>query len=164
MVTGSFDTREERLHCIQSAAIQTPWFDRLNSEEERCALAPADLLLIYSDGVTEAMNGEGDFFGDAHLLNLADGLPNNVNRALPETLDARLDRGAWTVPPIFDFLRERGNVEPDEMDRVFNMGVGYTLIVRPTFADSVVRQLRRLGETAFVMGEITKGRGRVQWR
>ncbi|MCH8344056.1 MAG: phosphoribosylformylglycinamidine cyclo-ligase [Planctomycetes bacterium] len=89
------------------------------------------------------------------------GLPGNLKRVLPSNLDARIDAGSWTVPPIFTFLQKHGNIDPDEMWRVFNMGVGYVLIVRPAFARSVVRQLKRLGETAFVMGGIVQGSGRV---
>ncbi|MCP3906115.1 MAG: phosphoribosylformylglycinamidine cyclo-ligase [Planctomycetes bacterium] len=97
--------------------------------------------------------------GMAHIT--GGGLPGNVNRALPDTLDAKLRRDAWEVPPIFDFLRRHGDVTADEMDRVFNMGVGYVLIVRPAFANSIVHQLERLGETAFTMGEVVPGAGNV---
>jgi len=97
--------------------------------------------------------------GMAHIT--GGGLPGNVNRALPDTLDARLRRDTWDAPPIFDFLRRHGDVASDEMDRVFNMGVGYVLIVRPAFANSIVQQLERLGETAFVMGEVVAGQGNV---
>jgi phosphoribosylformylglycinamidine cyclo-ligase len=95
--------------------------------------------------------------GMAHIT--GGGLAGNVRRALPSNLDARLRRDAWTVPPIFRFLQEHGDVEDDEMDRVFNMGVGYVLIVRPAFANSVVQQLRRAGEDAFPLGEIVAGQG-----
>ena len=89
------------------------------------------------------------------------GLPGNLERVLPREVDARIDCGSWTAPPVFDLIQQRGNVEPNEMRRVFNMGVGFVLIVRPTFADSVVRQLSRLGEQAFVMGRIVRGSGSV---
>jgi phosphoribosylformylglycinamidine cyclo-ligase len=97
--------------------------------------------------------------GMAHIT--GGGLPGNVNRALPEKLNARIKRNAWTIPPIFEFLRKHGDIDSDEMDRVFNMGIGYVLIVRPTFAESVVRQLNRAGERAEIIGEITKGKGKV---
>ncbi|MHC4220054.1 MAG: phosphoribosylformylglycinamidine cyclo-ligase [Planctomycetota bacterium] len=97
--------------------------------------------------------------GMAHIT--GGGLPGNVQRVLPPEVDAKINTGAWTVPPIFEFLRARGNVEPREMWRVFNMGVGFVLIVRPAFADSVIRQLKRLGEQAFPLGRIEKGSGRV---
>ncbi len=89
------------------------------------------------------------------------GLPGNLERALPDDIDANLDPGSWTVPEVFTFLQERGGVDPKEMINIFNMGVGYVLIVRPTFAESVVRQLSRFGETAWIMGETVKGSGRV---
>lgn len=98
--------------------------------------------------------------GMAHIT--GGGLPGNVNRALPKDVDARIDTKAWETPAIFRFLEERGGVERDEMYRVFNMGIGYVLIVRPTFADSIVRQLNRMGERAFVIGEVVKGQGKVR--
>lgn len=98
--------------------------------------------------------------GMAHIT--GGGLPGNVIRALPDKLDAVLDTSSWKVPPIFGFLKAQGGIDQDEMYRVFNMGVGYILIVRPTFADSSVKELKRLGETAFIMGKITKGRGEIK--
>jgi len=97
--------------------------------------------------------------GMAHIT--GGGLPGNVNRALSDDLDARLDTGAWDVPPVFRFLQHHGGVDEEEMHRVFNMGVGYVLIVRPSFADSIVRQLEKLGEDARVIGEIVRGEGKV---
>ena len=98
--------------------------------------------------------------GMAHIT--GGGLPGNLNRALPEDCDAVLDRGSWEVPALFRFLQEHGSVEEEEMFRVFNMGVGYTLIVRPHFADGVLERLHRSGETAFRLGEIRPGTGRVK--
>ncbi len=98
--------------------------------------------------------------GMAHIT--GGGLPGNVVRVLPDDLDAVIDTSAWAVPLIFDFLQAHGKIDRDEMLRVFNMGVGFVLIVRPTFADSVVRQLNRQGERAFEMGSIVKGNGEVR--
>ena len=92
------------------------------------------------------------------------GLAGNLPRVLPDTLDAIIDRNSWEVPAIFTFLQKRGDVELDEMYRVFNMGIGYVLAVRPTFADSVLRQLRSSGETARVIGKLKKGTGKVQMK
>lgn len=98
--------------------------------------------------------------GMAHVT--GGGLAGNVNRALVRSVDARIHRDRWEPPPIFAFLRDKGGIEPDEMDRVFNMGVGFVLIVRPAFADSVVRQLRRDGEHAFMLGDVVRGKGKVR--
>ncbi len=98
--------------------------------------------------------------GMAHIT--GSGLPGNVCRALPKGLDARLELASWEVPAVFDFIQKQGNIETREMFDVFNMGIGYTLIVRPTFVDGVIRKLRRMGETAWVAGEVVKGTGEVQ--
>ncbi|MCK4872703.1 MAG: phosphoribosylformylglycinamidine cyclo-ligase [Phycisphaerales bacterium] len=97
--------------------------------------------------------------GMAHIT--GGGLPGNVNRALHDSVDAVIDRSRWEVPAVFPFIQEHGEIDADEMDRVFNMGIGYVLIVRPSFADSIVRQLRRLREEATVIGVIVKGSGKV---
>lgn len=97
--------------------------------------------------------------GMAHIT--GGGLPGNVNRALHGSVDAKLSLKAWDVPPLFQFLQRHGKVDDQEMMKVFNMGVGYTLIVRPHFADALLEKLRKQGEQPFVLGKITAGSGRV---
>ncbi|MAE62462.1 MAG: phosphoribosylformylglycinamidine cyclo-ligase [Planctomycetaceae bacterium] len=97
--------------------------------------------------------------GMAHIT--GGGMAENLNRALPEDLDAHVQLDSWEIPPVFNFLAKHGNVDPAEMRRVFNMGIGYCLIVRPTFAQSIARQLRRAGETVYQIGKIVPGTGKV---
>jgi phosphoribosylformylglycinamidine cyclo-ligase len=92
------------------------------------------------------------------------GLPGNLPRMLPPKLDAVVDTRTWDIPPIFDFLQKMGGVETEEMYRVFNMGIGYVLAIRPSFADSVIRQLKKSGESARVIGHLTKGSGKVKMK
>ncbi len=100
--------------------------------------------------------------GMAHIT--GGGLPGNIDRALPSNLNARLSRKAWPVSPLFRFLQQHGDVDDDEMFRVFNMGIGYVLIVRPHFADAVADRLRRAGERVFSLGKVVSGTGRVELR
>src|SRR5439155_897590 len=65
--------------------------------------------------------------GAAHIT--GGGILGNLPRCLPDGIAARLDRAAWTVPPIFDLIRERGRVADDEMYATFNMGLGMILVV-----------------------------------
>lgn len=97
--------------------------------------------------------------GMAHIT--GGGLPGNVARLLPDDCDAIIRRGSWSVPPIFGLL-ERHGVAEEELYRVFNMGIGYVLAVRPKSAAAVVRRLERAGEQAEVIGRVKRGRGRVE--
>ncbi len=127
----------------------------------------AEVLLeptrIYADAIVRLQRGykvKKVISGMAHIT--GGGIADNLERALPKKVDAVLDRKAWPVPPVFDFLQKHGDVEQAEMDRVFNMGLGYCLIVRPTFADSIVERLTKLGEKPHVIGKITKGKGNAK--
>jgi len=98
--------------------------------------------------------------GMAHIT--GGGMEGNLNRALHEGVDAVIDESSWEVPPVFGFLQKHGNIEEAEMRRVFNMGIGYCLIVRPTFAEAVKRRLEKTGERVHVLGKVSKGKGRVR--
>jgi phosphoribosylformylglycinamidine cyclo-ligase len=67
------------------------------------------------------------------------GFVENVPRVLPDTLAAEIEWGTWTVPPIFAFLQDRGELEDAEMVRVFNNGIGMIAVVPPNQADEVAR-------------------------
>ncbi len=89
------------------------------------------------------------------------GLPGNVNRCLPDDVNAKIEKKAWQPHPIFRFLAEQGNVDEEEMFRVFNMGIGYVMVVRPHFAEAIKDRLERSGETVHVLGKIAAGTGKV---
>jgi len=97
--------------------------------------------------------------GMAHIT--GGGLPGNIPRVLPKNCDAVLDKSSWKKEPVFDFLAQNGPVEEEEMFRVFNMGIGYVLIVASDFAASVAAKLRSFGETVYKIGTIRRGSGSV---
>ena len=76
----------------------------------------------------------------------------NIPRALADDLGADVDISTWDVPPLFRFIQETGKVEDQEMFRVFNMGVGMTIIVEPGLADDVLNSV----SGAFRVGEVVK--------
>jgi phosphoribosylformylglycinamidine cyclo-ligase len=90
--------------------------------------------------------------GMAHIT--GGGLLENVPRMLPQGLQARLSRAAWTRPPIFSWLQRHGNVADDEMHRVFNCGIGMALVVAADHADRAIRLLADAGERAHRIGSI----------
>jgi phosphoribosylformylglycinamidine cyclo-ligase len=87
------------------------------------------------------------------------GLPGNLPRVLPENTVARLDLAAWEVPPVFRWLARTGGVEAAEMLRVFNCGIGMTLVVGPAAAAETEARLVAAGERVFWIGEIVAGAG-----
>jgi len=89
------------------------------------------------------------------------GLVGNIPRILPKDCNAVLKKSSWPRPKIFPFLQKAGPVEEDEMFRVFNMGIGYVLIVAADFADSIGRNLQRWGEKVNRIGTVTAGSGKV---
>ncbi|MEE8583755.1 MAG: phosphoribosylformylglycinamidine cyclo-ligase [Acidobacteriota bacterium] len=100
--------------------------------------------------------------GLAHIT--GGGLTENLDRVLPAFADALVERSAWQPPPIFHFLQERGKIDPDEMYRTFNMGVGMVLVVARGSAERVERQLDSQAETHFRVGEVKDGGGKVRYR
>jgi phosphoribosylformylglycinamidine cyclo-ligase len=104
-----------------------------------------------------ALARELDVHAYAHIT--GGGLAANVSRVLPSGTDAVLDRRSWHPPPIFDLLARLGPVSSDEMERVFNMGVGMAAIVSPAHADRAISLLGTLGVPAWLLGEIVEGSG-----
>ncbi len=91
------------------------------------------------------------------------GMVNNIPRVLPAGLSVRIKRDGWTVPPIFKLIAAKGPVDDLEMLRVFNMGVGFVMIVAPPFARSIMNELRRRGERCWVLGKVRKGGPDLEW-
>jgi phosphoribosylformylglycinamidine cyclo-ligase len=90
------------------------------------------------------------------------GLPGNVNRALPETLDAAIDTTTWTIPSTFRVLAEAGAVAPLEMFRAFNMGVGMVVITAQDNVRDITSRAAECGIDAWECGKVIPGTGRVR--
>ncbi len=90
--------------------------------------------------------------GMAHIT--GGGLTENVPRVLPQNTTAVLQRDAWTLPPLFQWLQSQGRVADDEMHRVFNCGIGMVVIVAKEDAERAIRHLQAAGEAVWQIGEI----------
>jgi phosphoribosylformylglycinamidine cyclo-ligase len=90
--------------------------------------------------------------GMAHIT--GGGFYDNVERILPRACKALIQGDSWSMPPIFNFLREKGNVSPEEMNHVFNNGIGFIIVVEPSEAEDIVAFLGAMLAGVHLIGEI----------
>lgn len=140
----------------------------VHDEVAPCNTTVGELLLaptlIYVRAVRSVMKHytvKGVVHGIAHIT--GGGLCENLERILPTGVQAVINRDSWDIPPVFPWLQELGNVSDEEMDRVFNMGVGLVLVVSPYYAESVVQQLDESGHKTWTIGQVIEGDRSVCW-
>jgi phosphoribosylformylglycinamidine cyclo-ligase len=104
---------------------------------------------------------KGVVHGVAHIT--GGGLHENLARIMPEGSRAMIERGSWTVPPVFPWLKRLGDIDAEEMDRVFNMGLGLVLVVSSYYAESIRHQLTDSGLENWTIGQVTAGPAGVVW-
>ena len=125
----------------------------------------ADVLLAvhrsYLGPVSRLLDSKFKVHGMAHLT--GGGFQDNIPRILPDGALAVIDRKAWRMPPVFRFLREHGKVNEEELYRVFNMGIGFVIVVRKREAEHVTQFLQKQRSSPRVIGHIDRGRGGVAW-
>lgn len=95
--------------------------------------------------------------GMAHIT--GGGISENVPRVLPANVVAQVDAKSWTMPKLFQWLQEKGNVAADEMYRTFNCGIGMVVIVDAADADAAIATLKAEGETVYRIGLVRERQG-----
>ncbi len=130
---------------------------------DRPALFDQDVLLIdalmaptriYVRSLLPAVRA-GLIHAMAHVT--GGGLLENVPRVLPEGLHARIDADAWPQPRLMAFLQAQGHIEPAEMARTFNCGIGMVVAVAPEDVEETIRLLTGNGETVYRIGTVDAG-------
>ena len=129
--------------------------DELGQTVGEALLAPHASYLAPLDGLLD----RGVIKGLAHIT--GGGLIENVPRILPEGTGVRVERGAWPVLPVFELMRQLGNVADAEMFRTFNMGVGMVVIAAPADAETIQAHLKERGAAVYEIGRVTKGNREV---
>jgi phosphoribosylformylglycinamidine cyclo-ligase len=122
------------------------YVEELNGKVYEVLLTPTK---IYVKPVLKLLE-EVEVKGIAHIT--GGGIPGNLVRILPESVDAVIKKGTWEVLPVFRFIQEKGNVSEEEMFKTFNMGWGFAVIVEKEEADDA---LSALGKDAEVIGNVT---------
>ena len=100
-----------------------------------------------------------DVRGVSHIT--GGGFYENIPRAVPEGLCAKIDRAAVRTPVVFSLLQRTGSIPERDMFNTYNMGVGMSVIVSKDTADRALEALRASGEDAYVIGEIVRGEERL---
>jgi len=122
--------------------------------------AVADVLLAEHRSYLPALKPVLDrVHAMAHIT--GGGLLENVDRVLPKSLDAVIDLSSWKVPGVFRVLQEAGSVEPAEMVRTFNMGVGMVVICAPSDVKAVLSATSQAGVAGWTLGSLNPGSGAV---
>lgn len=124
-----------------------------------------DVLLtptkIYVKAVSSLFD-QVDIHAMSHIT--GGGFYENVPRMLKEGMGVRIDTKAFPRPKIFDFIQQKGKIDNQEMYNVFNMGIGFVMAVDPKDVQKVQDALQAIGETSYVIGEVTdSGEVDVQW-
>lgn len=115
---------------------------------------------IYAKTVLALMK-DFDIRGMAHIT--GGGITENTPRMLPRGAQALIRKKTWDIPPIFKLLQKKSGVDDAEMYRAFNMGIGMVVVVPKKQVEAVIKKATKLGEKAFHIGEITKGRQIVKY-
>ena len=105
-------------------------------------------------GMVKPILDYGTIKGMAHIT--GGGITDNLPRILPRDTHALIRVGSWPLPELFHFLQEQGEVEAEEMFRVFNMGIGMILAVEPSGLAEVLSLLRSTGQRSFLIGTVQK--------
>jgi phosphoribosylaminoimidazole synthetase len=109
---------------------------------------------IYVKSLLPVVRG-GQVHALAHIT--GGGLLENIPRVLPQGLHARIDADSWAQPRLMAFLQAQGNIEPEEMARTFNCGIGMAVVVAQADADAVTNALEAAGESVVRIGRIELG-------
>jgi phosphoribosylformylglycinamidine cyclo-ligase len=109
----------------------------------------------------EGLFGTPGLHGIAHIT--GGGLHENLGRILPAGVGVTIDRGSWPAAPVFTWLQKLGDVDADEMYRVFNMGIGLVLVASPYYAESIQQQIASCGLQSWLIGRVIEGESGVRW-
>ncbi len=135
--------------------------DELGETVGAALIRPTRIYVRPLRGVLSNYKVKSVIHGIAHIT--GGGLRENLQRILPAGVQVVVDRYSWTVPPVFSWIQRLGEVDADEMDQVFNMGLGLVLVTSAYYADSIRHQLADCGLESWQIGKVIAGEKGVIW-
>jgi phosphoribosylformylglycinamidine cyclo-ligase len=118
---------------------------------------------IYSETIRNLIR-DIPVHGLAHIT--GGGIMDNIVRVIPDACDVVIQSNSWEIPPVFQFLKQAGNISDEEMFRTFNNGIGMIAVVPEKAVDEMVLRLKALDEKCYLIGEIVERKQhnpRIQW-
>lgn len=137
------------------------YVEELGTTVGQALLVPTRIYVQPTRAILSHYKVKGVVHGIAHIT--GGGLHENLARILPEGAQAVIHRNSWSVPKVFPWLARLGEIEPEEMAKVFNMGVGLALVVSPFYAESIRTQLNDFGLESWEIGQIIAGPKGAVW-
>jgi len=141
---------------------QCSWKDKLPGTDQTFGDALLAVHRSFLRPVGKLLERKVRITGMAHIT--GGGFQDNIPRVLPRAVNAEIDRASWTVPTIFKFIERQGRVDRDEMYRVFNMGIGYVVILPKNQLVKATNILRAQHQPYNIIGVIRKGKGIVTYK
>ena len=141
---------------------QCSWKDKLPGTDQTFGDALLAVHRSFLKPVAKLLERKVRITGMAHIT--GGGFQDNIPRVLPKAVNAEIDRASWTVPTIFKFIERQGKVDRDEMYRVFNMGIGYVVILPKNQLVKATNILRAQHQPYNIIGVIRKGKGVVTYK
>ena len=141
---------------------QHSWQDKLPGTNQTFGDALLAVHKSFLKPVAKLMERKVKITGMAHIT--GGGFPDNLPRVLPKAVNAEIDRASWEVPTIFKYIENRGKVDHDEMYRVFNMGIGFVVIIPKNELVKATNILKAQHQPYSVIGVIRKGKGLVTYK
>jgi len=141
---------------------QHSWQDKLPGTNQTFGDALLAVHKSFLKPVAKLMERKVKITGMAHIT--GGGFPDNLPRVLPKVVNAEIDRASWEVPTIFKYIENRGKVDHDEMYRVFNMGIGFVVIIPKNQLTKATNILKAQHQPYSVIGVIRKGTGIVTYK
>ena len=141
---------------------QYSWKDKLPGTNQTFGDALLAVHKSFLRPVAKLLDRKIPIVGMAHIT--GGGFQDNIPRVLPKAVNAEIDRASWQVPTIFNFLERQGKVDRDEMYRVFNMGIGFIVIIPKKAMEKATNILKAQHQPYSVIGVIRKGTGIVTFK
>lgn len=141
---------------------QYSWKDKLPGTNQTFGDALLAIHKSFLKPVSKLLEKKIPINGMAHIT--GGGFQDNIPRVLPKAVNAEIDRASWEVPTIFKFLERQGKVDRDEMYRVFNMGIGFVVILPKKALAKATNILKAQHQPYSVIGVIRKGKGVVTFK